>query len=480
MGRTPFSNSDESFGAYNESSTSTSHSYHLEIPQSVATDLVGIFFEKIQPWLPLLHRPGFYSRYMTDEDSQFAITSAYSPEDTLILYSMFALAAHHSSNPHFQEVRASERGKELIKLAKKSYKQLRETADGASLPYLQGCVLLAAYMYTSGPSHQAWVLTGICVRLAYDLDLCDMDDEPEEYKDADEWTKLEEKRRAFWLVWDLDTFGSTLSNRPCAISRSNMAVQLPVSDEAWFAKQPVQSSRLDPLPSKAWKALTNCKNHSERAWFIIANYLMARVFDPHMRKAGSRDSEREELSGSITCFHLSMTARFGIEMTPLFFNKSNFARCNWVIGTHIMVNAARAGLVDYNEGHETIMRAYSRERDRIIQHWHPEYIASSHPFLACALLPTWAPHESLSGTGMQLSEDLVTLVFERYASLWGLGSMMIGKTDDYTTPRVAYASGLFTNMARTSTKLSNVPTRYQMKKGALQSDLRYSSQPKAK
>ncbi|KAK1856980.1 hypothetical protein CCHR01_00323 [Colletotrichum chrysophilum] len=436
-GRTPFSNSDESFGAYNEPSTLASDSNYLEVPQSIATELVRIYFEKIQPWLPLLHRPGFYSRYMTDENSQFAVTSLYSPEDTLILYSMFALAAHHSSNPYFQDVRTAERGKELIKMAKQSYKQLRETADGASLPYLQGCALLAAYMYTSGPSHQAWVLTGICVRLAYDLDLCDMDDEPEEYKDADEWARLEEKRRAFWVVWELDTFGSTLSNRPCAISRSNMAVQLPVSDEAWFANQPVQSSKLDPLPAKAWKSLTDCDNQSERAWFIIANFLMARVFDPHMRRASSRDSEHDELSGSITCFYLSMTARFGIEMTPLFFDNSSFARCNWVIGAHILVNAARAGLADHHESHGMKMQAYSRERDRIIHHWHPEYIALSHPFLICALLPTWTPHEPLSGTETQLSEDLEKLVFERYASLWGLGSMMIGKIDAYTTRSIA-------------------------------------------
>ncbi|KAF6513383.1 hypothetical protein HZS61_006708 [Fusarium oxysporum f. sp. conglutinans] len=158
----------------------------LGIPVPVLTDLVHIFFSKTQGWLPLLHKPRFFARFMKNgvfDDRKHSNTEA------LLLCGMFALAARHSSNPWFHSIPAPDRGQAFMEKAN-SYYEKCQSDQAPSLEYLQGCILLAAYEYASGPSHRAWILAGVCVRLAYDLNLCSMDEQDE----SSDWSILEEQR----------------------------------------------------------------------------------------------------------------------------------------------------------------------------------------------------------------------------------------------------------------------------------------------
>ncbi|KAF9770551.1 hypothetical protein IL306_011884 [Fusarium sp. DS 682] len=76
-------------------------------PVEVLTDLVNIFFAKIQGWLPLLHRPRFFNRFMKNDTF---IKRNYSDTEALLLCGMFALAARHSTHPQFQDIPAPDRG----------------------------------------------------------------------------------------------------------------------------------------------------------------------------------------------------------------------------------------------------------------------------------------------------------------------------------------------------------------------------------
>lgn len=410
------------------SETRNEEACRLDVPSDVATELIQVYFDKVQPWLPLLHKPRTLARFMQNDASGAICQGSYSTADAFLLYGIFALAARHSTHQCFQNIQASDRGEQFATKATRCYTALRTVEYGPTLQYLQACILLCCYLHASGPGHPAWILTGVCVRFAYDLDLCDVDEREEPGTDPAQWTDLEERRRAFWLVWELDAFGSTISRRPSAINRNRMAVRLPVSDAAWFAETPIESPVLHPRPSEAWKILFDSPNQDERAWFLLANYLMVVCYDTCSSKH-SCAHEQEELAGSVTCLSLAITQRFGLEIHPILFDSENFARSNWIIGMHLMLTSARTFISATDAMRKASVLINTREISRIILHWHPEYVALSHPFFACTLLPTWMnpPHEALlPPTGSSNPhQDMLNLILARYGSVWKLGSLLL-------------------------------------------------------
>ncbi|KAH6952542.1 fungal-specific transcription factor domain-containing protein [Ilyonectria sp. MPI-CAGE-AT-0026] len=399
----------------------------LAVPEQVLTDLVHLFFDKIQAWLPLLHRPRFFDRYMKNGVFDKRSPQSFSDTESLILCGVFALAARHSLSPWFQDIPAPDRGQRFADDANRYYEMPRPSDQGPTLEYFQGCILLAFYQYASGPSHRAWILAGVCVRLAYDLNLCNMDEQQDNWEDSKDWSYVEEKRRAFWLVWEVDTFGSVMSRRPSSINRSMMAVRLPVGDAAWFADKPVKSPVIDPRPSEVWKILLDSPNQDERAWFLVANLLMSVASEFAAGRHTCR-RDKDELVDAITCFSLIISQRFNLETLELSSPLNDAARHNWVIGMHLMLTCARATIQACFTAQRPGVLSLPRQLSRIFYQWHPEYITLSQPFLACCLLSDRAyPSEETAqapDTPYHGSE-MVNLVLSQYASVWKLASVLL-------------------------------------------------------
>ncbi|KAJ6076991.1 hypothetical protein N7499_008972 [Penicillium canescens] len=399
----------------------------LAVPEKVLTELVHLFFDKIQGWLPLLHRPRFFDHYVKNCVFDKRSAPSFSNTESLLLCGMFALAARHSSNPCFQDIPAPNRGQRFADDASKYYEVARTSEQSPTLGYLQGCILLAFYQYTSGPSHRAWILAGDCVRLAYDLNLCNMDEQQDDCPKPTEWSFLEEQRRAFWLVWELDTFGSVMSRRPCSINRSMIAVRLPVNDGVWFADNPVKSPIIDPRPSAVWEILLDSPNQGDRAWYLVGNFLMTMTSEfAASRHICTRD--KDELVDAITCYSLVISQRFSLESLELSGHSDDAAKHNWVIGMHLMVVCSRATIRASFATQRPEMLSFSRHLSQILYQWQPEYIRLSQPFLACCLLSGLAyPSEETvpaSGTPSH-STDMVRLVLLQYASVWNLASVLL-------------------------------------------------------
>ena len=424
-------------------STTAESTFSLDIPKDVADNLIHLYFDKVQAWLPMLHRPRFYARYMHGPGGGLATLEGYSLEEVLIFYGIFSLAARYSSSSYFGSAQARNRGAPFAETARELYAKARALLEPSSLPYLQGCILLAFSFYSNGPCPRGWLLTGICVRMAYELELNSLDEEQSNLLDAEEWSRTEEMRRAWWLVWELDAFGSSVSKRPYAIDGRKMTVQLPVSDEAWFSNTPVQSAVLRTRPALVWKSLTDCPNQSERAYFLIANYIMALVYDMTSGSEGAHEKERQELANAIACFDLSLPQTFHLETNSVFFDAGSFAGRNWIICTRLMLIAARSGLASfdarvigkqqYAPTNASVIYSAQRERElsRVVYHWSPEYIAVSHPFIACMmLLPPPPPNKMLLEPESQVTRDMLTLVLSKYAAYWGLGAVLLRKRHD--------------------------------------------------
>ncbi|KAF5009165.1 hypothetical protein FDECE_4609 [Fusarium decemcellulare] len=389
-------NNDQSFpGTPLHSSREGGCEWWLAVPEQLLTDLIHLFFDKIQAWLPLLHRPRFFARYMKNGVFATTRTQPFSDIESLLLCGMFALAARHSSHPWLQDIPAPDRGQRFADEASKYYAMPRAPEQGPTLEYLQGCILLAIYEYSSGPSHRAWILAGVCVRLAYDLNLCNMD-EQDNSVNSEDWSCLEEQRRAFWLVWEVDTFGSVMSRRPSSINRSLMAVRLPVGDADWFADSPVKSPVIDSRPSEAWKILLDSPNQSERAWYLVANILMTVASEFAAGRHTCR-RDKDELVDAITCFSIVISQRFSLEDIEFSGPCSDAARQNWVIVSQYDDEGRRAC-------HKTYLAYYTNGgRNR-----------------------AYPSQETLQVPGMRYHNiETVNLVLSQYASVWKLASVLL-------------------------------------------------------
>ncbi|KAH8893626.1 hypothetical protein GQ53DRAFT_94587 [Thozetella sp. PMI_491] len=407
----------------------------LDIPGEVAGELVGLFFDKIQPWLPIFHRPRFWARYMDDTLDGHTSCRQVLPEEAFMLNGIFALSARYSSSPYFGTISQRNRGNRFAERAMALYRSSLG-AESSNLVYLQGCILLAFYCYTSGPCRFGWMLTGLCVRLAYDLGLDNMDECDDSLVDTSRWVRKEELRRAWWLVWELDAFGSTMLRRPYAIDRHRMTVRLPVSDEAWFAGTPLQSAPLRTKPVDSWKSLHHCENQDARALFLVANYMMTLAHDMTQAQGGSKE-EAQELADSISCFALSLPqdCRLGIcSLTASALDVENVSTSNWIICLHLMLETARSTVdaLDAIAEGKVQPRCWGyavrgREMSRIVARWSAEHISVSHPFIACIMLLPSSPSFAISlvDLGRRGNPDLFKLVLDQYAAVWNLGSILL-------------------------------------------------------
>lgn len=430
-------------GVPNAKATVSSVASTPDVPiiSSLAMDLVDIFFDKIQPWLPLLHRPRFHARYGSKLLADGDVMKGLSVDESILFYSIFAMSARFSTHPQFADIPAKQRGQDWAERARDVYTQARSLRT-PTLTYLQGCILLAFYFYTSGPTPQGWILIGVCVRMAYELRLSEIDDANWAPHAPAGFVEKEEMRRAWWLVWELDTFASTVSRNPYAIDRKRMSVLLPISDEAWFAAVDVPSAELNLRPGQSWRSLHGSANQDERAWFLVSNSLMATIHDRLQQKQEVSVDEKLTLENEVCCFKLALPASLRLDIDTLAFTQSTFARCNWVIGTHLMLMATSfmvAAVVTTEIDEHSVsslsgngaspLRQRAIDMSRVISLWDSRYIALAHPFFTCMMLPPYASDSDAykAQTLISSTHDLAKLVLDHFAEKWKLGSVASGR-----------------------------------------------------
>ncbi|KAJ4324653.1 hypothetical protein N0V84_003777 [Fusarium piperis] len=277
-----------------------------------------------------------------------------------------------------------------------------------------------------------------------------MDDKDVSSWDPAEWARKEELRRAWWLVWELDLFGSCMSRRPTMIDRRRMSVHLPVSDEAWFSERPVASKPLRTDPGKAWTTLAGCSNQDARAWFLVANYLMTLPMDIAQGGKPVSRAESQVLANAIACYALALPSHLRLPSPSFRFDQSTFAQSNWIVAIHIMILTARAEVKALHDGAANELDACvldwkfrGRELSRIIHHWEPDYISLCQPFVACQLVPTY-PRLSRSARTIANSaddldpadesyQDILMLTLARQAEVWKLGSVLLRESELFIT-----------------------------------------------
>lgn len=155
---------------------------------------------------------------------------------------------------------------------------LQECGDHTPpLCILQASIIAAHCQLSQGVLGRAWRSLGTCVRLAYEMNLHLVDTSvvgDVTTMDPEQWCENEEKRRAWWAIWEMDVFASTIRRTPPAVDWSQIETLLPVEEEQWFQRQPRPSCFLQRDPVYRWKSLQDSGNQSPKAWYIVINSLV--------------------------------------------------------------------------------------------------------------------------------------------------------------------------------------------------------------
>jgi hypothetical protein len=217
----------------------------------------------------MFHRPTFAAKVSS-------ITSHI--QQRALLASMFAFSSRFTERSQSHVAAKNIPSHECFrKIAEESVDQaLKECLDESPpLCLLQALILTTFQQLTTGVRGRSWRALHTCVSIAYDLHL-HLVDKSTSKRNPNETLHyvLEEKRRAWWTLWEFDIFASTIRKLPTAINWTNNETWLPIEDELWFNNTSVRSCILDPDPALAWKELEKSGNQSSKAWFIVINALM--------------------------------------------------------------------------------------------------------------------------------------------------------------------------------------------------------------
>ncbi|KAI8629098.1 fungal-specific transcription factor [Xylariaceae sp. FL1651] len=214
-------------------------------PQQTIDELHQIFFEKIHPSLPMIHK----FRYLA------AMNLAPNQRPPVALrYAIWTLAC--SITDKYKDL------KDLFYQRARKYVEADSIKGyGEHLITISHCqvhVLLASYEFKMMYFPRAWMNTGAAVRLAQMIGLHRLDGNGLDVKQClpppRDWTEREERRRTFWMAFCEDRYASIGTGWPMTIDERDIMTNLPASEEAFNLSRPEQTLTLAETMSPAGAA----------------------------------------------------------------------------------------------------------------------------------------------------------------------------------------------------------------------------------
>lgn len=274
----------------------------------------------------LFHQPTFHDKLSRNTSSA---------EITALLTAMISFAVRFQDSDTQNQKDIHRQAAHFLDLASNySDTALKDCGDNTpSLCLLQAFILVSHGQLTQGVLGRAWRTLGTSVRLAYEMNLHLVDARGPEYAlNSKRWCEDEEKRRAWWAIWEMDVFATIIRRTPTAVDWSQLETLLPVDDEHWFECKPTQSCFLQQDPILRWKALANSENQSPKAWFIVINSLMKetqRISSPRGIPNGNGPSSDgidearqrlEVIANAVHCFQLALPSQLKYKQQHLGFD----------------------------------------------------------------------------------------------------------------------------------------------------------------
>lgn len=217
-------------------------------PQETIDELHQIYFEKIHPSLPMIHK----YRYLAAMD-----LAPNQRPPVCLRYAMWMLACSVSDKYSDLKDLFYQRARKYIEAdyVKGFGEQIIRVA------HTQTHILIASYELKMMFFPRAWMSTGSAVRLAQMIGLHRLDGAGLDVKQClpppRDWTEKEERRRTFWMAFCEDRYASIGTGWPMAIDEKDVMSNLPASDEAFDMSRPEQTMTLAEAMSPSGAAKLN-------------------------------------------------------------------------------------------------------------------------------------------------------------------------------------------------------------------------------
>ena len=203
--------------------------------QEIIDDMNHIYFEKIHPSLPMIHRP----RFLASMD-----LAPHMRPPIALRYAMWTQVCSITS-------RYSQLTSHFYARARKYAEADEMRGHGESmitLAHAQAWILLATFEFKMMYFPRAWMSVGRATRLAQMMGLHRQDGFGLDVKQClpppRDWTEREERRRTFWMAFCNDRYASIGTGWPMTIDEVDILTNLPSSEEAFSQSKPEQTISL--------------------------------------------------------------------------------------------------------------------------------------------------------------------------------------------------------------------------------------------
>ncbi|KFZ17735.1 hypothetical protein V502_04426 [Pseudogymnoascus sp. VKM F-4520 (FW-2644)] len=203
----------------------------LVISDLLRSDLDQLYFERSHPFVPILNQRQYFSRAKKGEQTE---------SQKCLQYAMWTIASCLSAQ--LQQIRASLY--ECTRQMLESLESNNNNTESTDIEHVQARVLLFIYEFMYENHQRAWINAGRCFRYVQLLRLYEIDSAKNVQKrsnelDTEDWIKIEEKRRTFWMAYSLDRFISIRHEWPLTLNEQ-ISTRLPIPEEEFQRGQYLQ------------------------------------------------------------------------------------------------------------------------------------------------------------------------------------------------------------------------------------------------
>ncbi|KAJ9639297.1 hypothetical protein H2204_003908 [Knufia peltigerae] len=206
--------------------------------REVIDELNEVYFEKIHPSLPMIHK----ARYLASMDLAPHMRPAVCLRYAMWTHACVITPKYSAYTEHF-------------------YARARKYAEAdemrghgesmISISHCQAWTLLACHEFKLMYFPRAWMSIGRAARLALMMGLHRQDrvglDVKQTLPPPRDWTDREERRRTFWMAYCQDRYASIGTGWPMVIDEQDILTNLPASDEAFNKSQPETTLQLSDI-----------------------------------------------------------------------------------------------------------------------------------------------------------------------------------------------------------------------------------------
>ncbi|KAF5633831.1 transcriptional regulatory [Fusarium tjaetaba] len=194
-----------------------------------ATLLIDNYFDRIHWFILVFHQDDFRRKFQ-DLYNNSTVSSGPNAPSTgkgflAVLLAVFVTSLHHIGTQESKLKSYNVDPRELEEMILASLKsRFLDVISKGSLEAVQFCVLLASYYLYHGEPGLAWPLSGSGLRIAQALDL-HRKTTPEGHSGQALNEQIQDRKRAWWAVYEIDTFCSMLYGFPLGFSDSDCNVE---------------------------------------------------------------------------------------------------------------------------------------------------------------------------------------------------------------------------------------------------------------